>query len=253
MKLSNSDLKDYFEKNFRVPCEESEIQKTVSFARQAYFRAEEAGFLSKLEFLYCQSRYIKKRWWAFQGALLTLLWLFLKYADSTEYIQRMLGTSAPLFVLLIVPEVWKNRNANAVEVECTTVFSIREIYAARLVLFAMVDLTLLSIFFIAASYTAKLTLMELIIQFLVPFNVTCCICFRLLYSKKESAPAVALLLCIVWTAAWGWLLSDETVYQAVSVPVWGGLLLLSGVYLGYSIWKGQKSCIQTWEVKMVWN
>lgn len=253
MRLSNRNLRIYFEKNDVIPCEKAAIQKTVLRCRKAYCESEGQKSLSKLEFLYAQSKYIKKQWWLLQGTLLALLWLFLSHADSNSLLRRGIGVAAPLFILLIMPEIWKNRSSNAMEVECTTAFSIREIYAARMTLFAIVDLTLLSSFFIAASYTARLPLQELIIQFFVPFNATCCICFRLLYSRKGNSQTLAFLLCFVWIALWIQIVLNEAVYAAVSVPIWLALILLSGAYLGYSVWKGQKHCIETWEVKTLWN
>lgn len=240
MKMSNRDMKNYFEKKIQISCRETKIQETILQSKNAYYEAESGQSLSNAEFLYQQSKYIKKRWWAGQGLLLAVLWLLLKYTESSYYIQRSIGVAAPLFVLMMIPEIWKNRSTGACEVECTTFYSIRQVYAARMILFALVDLVLLSLFLIAASSTAKLTAGELIIQFFVPFNVACCICFRLLYSKKENSELLALFFCMIWTAVWVQIVCKEAIYQVVSVPVWIAMLILSALYFGYSIWKGQK-------------
>lgn len=253
MKPSNQDIKKYLEKKITIPSHEPHIQKAVLRSQQAYYEAEEKKSLTKIEFLYDQWRYVQKRWWVIQGMLLALLWLFLRCMGSSHYSQRVTGLTAPLFILSIVPEIWKNKSANAMEVECTAFYSLREIYAARMILFAMVDLTLLTIFFAAASLTVKLTLLELIIHFFVPFNITCCICFRLLYSRKGNSQMLALFLCLVWTVVWLQLSSNDAVYEAISIPMWIAFLLLSALYLGYSIWRGQKNCIETWEGKTLWN
>lgn len=63
-----------------------------------------------------------------------LLWFLLKYTDSNYYTQRCIGIAAPLFVIMLVPEIWKNRNANAMEIECTSYYSLRQMYAARMML-----------------------------------------------------------------------------------------------------------------------
>ncbi|KAI4450280.1 hypothetical protein C823_004813 [Eubacterium plexicaudatum ASF492] len=139
MMLSDRDMKNFLERKIQIPCNESNMQEAILKSKKAYYKTEEEKFLSKAEFLYQQSRYIKKRWWLIQG-------LLLKYLGSNCYIQRSIGIAAPLFVLLIIPEMWKNRNANAMEVECTTLYSIRQVYAARMILFAFVDLVLLSLF-----------------------------------------------------------------------------------------------------------
>lgn len=253
MSISDKDLKIYFEEKLHMPCNEMRIQKTIQKSMEAYYTSETEKPLSKAEFLYQQSRYIRKRWWFVQGLLLFVLWLFLQYTESRFYIQRSIGIAAPLFVVLIMPEIWKNKNANALEIECTAYYSLRQIYAARMILFTFVDFVLLSLLFIGVSYTGKLTIGELIIQFFIPFNVTCCICFSTLYSKRAGSEVFALLLCIVWIAVWVQIVLNETVYYAVSAPAWSMLLVISFLYLGYSIRRGQKKCLEMWEVKPLWN
>lgn len=61
-----------------------------------------------------------------------------------------MGAAAPLFALLILPELWKNQSSHTLEIECTTCYSLRQIYGARIFLFALVDITLLSIFSLTA-------------------------------------------------------------------------------------------------------
>ena len=73
---------------------------------------------SYFEFLYEQSRFIKKRWWVLQGGVLLYLWLWLSNnANDMKETMRLMGIFATMFVILIVPEVWKNRRNGAVEVE----------------------------------------------------------------------------------------------------------------------------------------
>ena len=63
-----------------------------------------------------------------------------------------MGILAPSFVILILPELWKNRSNGAMEVEGATFFSIKNIYAARMLLFGMVDVCLLSVFLITSTF-----------------------------------------------------------------------------------------------------
>ena len=91
-----------------------------------------------------------------------------------------MGTLAPLFVVLVLPELWKNRANGALEVECTAYYSLRQVYAARLVLFGLADLALLTGFFSVALLTGRATWEGLILHFLLPFLVTGCICLRTL-------------------------------------------------------------------------
>ena len=112
---------------------------------------------------------------------------------------------------------------------------------------------LLSLFFLGAQRTGIVSLWDLLVQFLLPCNVSCCICFSCLYSKRFSSETFSLVLCGVWTALWESLLLREPVYLAVSPALWGALLAASFAFLGWSIFKGQRSWSKTWEVKPIWN
>lgn len=236
-----------------IHCEEEKIRQTIARSKEAFYECESALPLSHWEFLSLQSRYIKKRWWVLQGGLLTALLILLHLSESDLSIQRSLGVAAPAFVLLALPELWKNRSSSAMEIEGSTFYTLRQIYAARLTLFAGVDLTLLSLFFLGASFTGRITLWELLIQFLLPCNVTCCICFFCLYSAKHGSEGFSMLLSGIWTAAWELLLLNDSVYLTISSPLWCLLLALSIVFLGFSIWQGQRTWNRTWEVKPLWN
>lgn len=234
-----------------IPCKEEKIVKTIEASKAAFYEGEAEGRLSWPEFLMQQSRYLKKRWWVLQGGLLGFVLFLMHASESDYYIQRSLGVAAPLFVVLILPELWKNRSCGAMEVECTTFFSLRQIYAARMVLFAGVDLVLLSLFFCGASFVV--TFWEMLVQFVLPLNVACCICFRCLYSKKNGSEVFSLLLCAVGTGLWMQVLLHDAVYNAVSVPMWCLMLVLSFGYLAYCILRGSREWEQTWEVKAIWN
>ncbi len=229
------------------------LQETITLSKAAFLAGESEGSMSRLEFLYQQSRYIRKRCWLLQGVLLAATCLFLMQTESSYVMRRCLGTSAPLFGILILPEIWKNRSCEALEVECTTLYPLRAIYAARLTLFAGVDLVLLSLFFTGASLFARIPLWEMLIQFLLPFNVTCCICFQTLYSKRINSEALSMLLCIIWAGLWSLLILTEEIYDAISVPMWIGMLAASFCCLGYTLIRGQKKWQNILEVKPLWT
>ena len=225
------------------------IDTVVTKSKAAFYENEEQHSLTRMEFLYQQSQYIHKRWWVLQGLLLLSLWFLLKITDSGYYMQRIMGIAAPLFVVLVIPEFWKNRCANAMEVECASYYSLRQIYAARLTLFAAVDLLFLSVFGVMIVYTDKMTVQELMFQFFLPFSVTCCICFQTLYNKMMNSESLSAALCLFWSGLWIYVVLDKSIYTAVSVKVWNVLLVSSVLYLGYCIRRGQKKCDETWEAQ----
>ena len=187
-----------------------------------------------------------------QGLLLAFVCFLLCYMETDYLIRRSLGLAGPLFVILILPELWKNRNFDAMEVECTTFYTLRSIYAARLTIFAVVDLLLLSAFFATASVVARISLWEILIQFVLPFNVTCCICFRTLYAKRIRSEALAMLLCILWTGVWAMLIMNNAVYSVISVPMWIVALAASALGMCYTLCQGKEKWQQTLEVKPLW-
>lgn len=121
-----------------------------------------------------------------------------------------------------------------------------------MILFAFVDLVLLSLFFTAASYIDRVEIWELVIQYFVPFNAACCICFHMLYSKRTDSQIVAFLLCIVWTVIWIQIALNEAIYEVISAPVWIALLFLYFLY-GIQHLERAKTIHKNWEVKTLWK
>lgn len=214
-------------------------KETIRISEAAFYENEAEDVLSDFEFLYQQSQWIRKRWWFLQAAVLAVLWTLMKLTESGYFIQRYMGILAPLFAMLILPELWKNRSCYAIEVEYTAYYSLRQIYAARMVLFVLVDFFLLTAFVSAGIRMGKILAEEMIVQFFLPYFVTCCICFRTLYSRKINSEAFALLLCVLWCLVWVFLVLDQKIYDAVAQPVWMGMTALSMCYLGYCIYRGQ--------------
>lgn len=236
-----------------IPYREEHLVKTIEISKTAFYEAEARRSLSRWEFLAQQGRYIQKRWWLFQGALLAALLLLLWSWEGGVSLRRGLGVGGPFFVILALPELWKNRSCNAMEVESTTFYSLRQIYAARMTLFAGVDLLLVSLFFLGASFTGRLTLWEMMVHFLLPCCVTCGICFQCLYSARGIPEVFAIFLCALWTGLWVMVVTNDTVYQAISVPVWNLLLAGSVGYLLFCVRQGQREWRQIWEVRPLWN
>ena len=174
---------------------------------------------SYFEFLNEQFKFIKKRWWVLQGGILFLLWILLADSDGGANTERTLGAMSVMFSVMIIPEIWKNRRFSAVEIEKTAFYTLRQICAARTLLFAAVDLVMITAFFGVSIYTLQISAYRLIIDFLVPFNVSCCICFRLLYSKWNDMEYIAVFLSMVCILIWSLIVSSDAVYQGLYMPI----------------------------------
>lgn len=233
--------------------DEEKLKKTIAVSKRAFLEGERERPVSRLEFLYQQSRYVKKRWWLLQGLLLAAVCLLLCQAETDYGIRRCLGLAGPLLAVLVLPELWKNRSCDALEVECTTLYTLRSIYSARLVLFAGVDLVLLSLFFAGASVLTRVTVWEMLTQFLLPFNVTCVICLATLYSPRIKSQNLSMVLCLIWATVWLLIMERDWIYDAISAPLWVLALVGSFCCLGYTALRGQRNWNRKMEAKPVWN
>lgn len=190
-------------------------------SRQDDRRASYFGFLHE------QFKFIRKRWWALQGGSLLLLWMLLADYGEGANADRVLGALSVI----------------------SSYYSLRQICSARILMFAAVDLTMITIFFAVSFSTLQISAYRIVIDFLVPFNISCCICFRLLYSKWQELEYIAVFLSTACIFAWSMIVSTDFIYERISMTVWIGLLLLSFIYLIYCIWKSQCNCKINWEGK----
>ena len=235
-----------------TPAYSDHLEQTIRAAKSAYCEAESVRPLTRFEFLMEQSRYIRKRWWILQGLLLAALGLMLIRADSSFYTARSMGIAGSAFAVLILPELWKNRSCGATEVEGAAYYSLRQIYAARLTLFAMADLLLITAFGGLAVTAGGVPVTDLAAQFLLPFNVTCCICFQTLYSRRMQSEIFSVFLCGCWIAVWVEIVLGK-LYDRITLPVWCGLLALSAVYLVFCVACGQRNLHKLLEAEPIWN
>lgn len=215
--------------------DESKIKDTIVTARKVFYDRAEKSVVSYFDFLFDQTRYIRKRWWGLQMLLLFLAGWTAHGIKDVKMIQPMLGITASLFVIMIIPELWKNRSANAMEIEGAAYFSIRQIYSARLLVFSVVDGLFLTLFTIMLSMTGRVIVEEMIVSFFLPMIVTCCICFRSLCSRYAVSEHLACFLSLFWTAVWMQIISNERIYRAVAAPVWLGICGMAVSYLTYIV------------------
>jgi len=232
----------------QVEPQEEKIQETITRSKNAFFMAEQKRMLSYHEFLWTQLEVIQKRWWILQFLILVVLWVALTSIQDEIYITRSMGVAASLFVILIIPELWKNRSCECMEIEITSFYSLRQVYAARMLLFGITDIFLIIIFLGSASAGLHFELSELIIQFLFPLCVTACICFGILCSKCLFSETFAIILCIIWSSVWLFVILNESIYTIITIPMWLTLLGLAVLFLAFTVYRILKSCNKYLEV-----
>lgn len=237
-----------YRKTIQVEAQEEKIQETISKSKKAFFMAEQEKMLSYHEFLWIQLKVIQKKWWILQFLILLTLWVALTSIQDEMYITRSMGVAASLFVILIIPELWRNRSCECMEIEASSYYSLKQVYAARMLLFGITDICLISLFLGTASMGLHFELIELVIQFLFPLCVTACICFGILCSKYVFSEGVAVFMCIMWSAVLLLIVLNENVYAKITVSIWCALLGMAILFLAFSIYRILRKCNKYLEV-----
>lgn len=233
--------------------EQSKIEDTIVISKKMFYEGAERKEPYYFAFLYEQAAYIRKRWWVMQFMTLLLTGWSVQVLESGYYMQRLLGILASLFVIMVIPELWKSRSYHVSEIENAAFFSLRQIYAARMLLFAFVDGIFLTVFTGILCLTKTVDIMEIVVHFFLPMIVTCCICFRTLCSRYISSEYTACFLSMLWSVIWGLLIMEERVYRAVSRPIWLVLICAAVLYLTYSVRRVMRMCGEDIEEYNVWQ
>lgn len=237
-----------YRETIQVKPQEEKIQETINRSKNAFFMAEQEKMLSYHEFLWIQLKVIQKRWWVLQFLILVALWVALTSIQDEIYITRSMGVAASLFVILIIPELWKNRSCECMEIEASSYYSLKQVYAARMLLFGMIDIFFITLFLGTVSAGLHFELLELVVQFLFPLCVTACICFGILCSKCFFSETVAIILCIIWSAVWLFIVLNESIYKIITVPIWLALLGIVVFFLAFTVYRILKNCNKYLEV-----
>jgi len=183
-----------------------------------------------------------------QFLLLLVLWMIFLSVQNEAFVQRLLGVAASLFVILIIPEFWKNRMYHSIEIEAVSYYSLRQIYAARMLLFGMADFMLVTLFCGLVSFTLKLVFSQLLVQFIFPMLVTTCICFGILCSRHAFSEVTAVASCAAWSSVWTILILNERIYCAITFPLWLCFLLAALLFFCFAVWRVLSCCSDYWEV-----
>ncbi len=240
-------LKAYKESRQIIP-DEQKITETIRKSIETYCFVEQGRLLTYWEFLWAQLWLIRKRWWLYQILLLFLLWAALPSVQGEQLIQRILGVAASLFIILIIPELWKSQTYRSMEIEATSYYSLRQIYAARILLFGIVDIVLITLFCTITTITMNIFLSQLLVQFVFPMMVTTAICFGILCSKYSFGETTAVIMCIAWSAIWLILILNGKIYTRITFPLWIVFIGIAIIFLVFTIYRTLHYCNSFLEV-----
>lgn len=211
------------------------------------FMAEEARrWLHPIDAITTQVQMIAKRWWVLQAVLLTVAWVLLQSETDVLAVRRMLAVIGALFGILVIPELWKNERTNSIEVEMTAMYSLRYIYAIRLLVFAVADVCLLTLFSALTVLTNQMALIDVVIQLLLPISITAAICVGLL-GRPRVTERQAILACLGWNALWAMVITNDWLYGHLASPLLVGLLggvVIVGLWLTYRVLTGADQIVE---------
>lgn len=233
-----------------VHSNEDKIADTVHKSIETFYQKEQEKLLNYREFLWIQFCMTQKKWWLLQMLLLLGTGIVLPSMQEEFFIQRGLGVASVLFVILIIPELWKNKSNQCMEIESASYYSLRQIYSSRIFLFGLVDIVLLTGFSLLLHGKLHITLVSLLSQFFFPALVTACICFGLLCNKKLVNETISIALCIMWSVVWWLITTDEKIYSMIKLPVWIILIGIALLILGSMIYKTLQDCTKYWEERL---
>lgn len=228
--------------------EEDKIKETAQACADLVLMQRAGERLSYGAFFRMQVKLIQKIWWLMQAALLTLAWLVLDASAAPESMQRVMSVAAVLFVILIMPEIWKNRETNAMEIEKASFYSLRQIYSAKILAFGLVDACIVNIFCFTAANAYQIPVYDLLKQFIFPLIVATGICFSIFCSKRRFSEMTAVIACIIGNGIWTLAVINEVVYSRITSLLWGVLFAISGAVVVFSIRKTIRDCDTLWEV-----
>ena len=241
-------MMENYKKFINVPPKEENITNTIRKSKEAFYKKEQERMLNYFEFLWTQFCVIQKRWWLFQIILLTASVTILPSTQSEYYTNRGIGVTGVLFVVLIIPEIWKNKTYNSMEIEASSYYSLKQIYAARILLFGIVDIFLLTIFCGILHGNLHFTFAEILVQFLFPMTITACICFGILCNKYCRSEITSIVLCIIWSTIWLLITINQNIYEAAVMPIWLFLFGIAILFLAFTIYKTLQDCSKCLEV-----
>ena len=240
-------MNDY-KNSIKIFTDEQRIQETIKKSIDSFCSSEQDRLLNYWDFLWEQFKLIRKRWWIGQFLLLFVLWMALPSLQSNQFAQRTMGIIASLFVILIIPELWKNKTYQSMEIEGASYYSLRQIYAARMLIIGVVDITLITFFCGLSSIVWNITFAQLVVQFILPMVITSYICFCILCSKYSFRETFAITMCILWSAIWAFIVMNEMIYALIAFPLWVTILGVVLLLLVYTIYRTINCSNDYWEV-----
>lgn len=229
------------------------LEETIALSKRILMEREKEKEAGMFEFIFGQMRFISKGTWAVKAVVFLGMFLALYGIRPQKGTEQMMAVAASLLVLTAMPEIWKNIRYQALDVESCTRFGLKKAYLARFLLLGMTDLCMATFFVLCANRWLSLSFYQIAVWLLVPYNSMLMVCLSIMAWRKKGSESMAEAVGALWMAAVFWLTGYLRIYEKVQLFMWGILLVLSYVYIGFVIGKIVKNANGLSEVEYVRN
>lgn len=191
-------LKDAKQAIIFPSADEKQLNKTIQSSITIMNTNSSTTNTDFLGFVLDQIRYMRKSSIYLQCLLAVIMLGLMIMLRNDPVMQRQIGALTPLFIIGIIPELWRNRKSQSMEIEGTTYFSLRKVYSARLLFFTVLDTLLFTIIIVVGFLYLDMDFWSLATQYILPFNITAAFSFTLLSNHVLNTESFAFLTCLVW-------------------------------------------------------
>lgn len=198
-------------------------EQLVTFAREIDKKKEKR--ISFWQFYWSQFRFIRKKVWIIQLAILFLIVGKLMQADDINVTFSLISASTPLILLTGVEEILRTFAYGTYEIEISTMYTAKQVMLARAGIIGGMDIVCITfIIFLADRYLWGPGVL-LFFYLLVPFLVTCFGCLWLMNRVKSRD-------CLYYCYGYGGSITGITVIMTLYVPhlyqislIWGWMIV----------------------------
>ncbi|MCB2339155.1 hypothetical protein [Clostridium estertheticum] len=183
MNKKEREIKDMLN-NYDVPSHDNDApMRVIEFIHEnslsiPKFRA------SNKQFILSQIGFIRKRIWIFQIIILGLLCLGfynIRTQDSLNFRTfSLISILAPFLLIVNVDEISRVYNKSMLEIEFSTKNSLKKVLVTKMLILGITDCIALIIMMIFAGNIMNISILRVIMYTLVPFNLVCIGCMKLM-------------------------------------------------------------------------
>jgi len=229
------------------------LEETIALSKKIVMEEQKDKEAGMFQFVFGQMRFISAGTWMIRAGMLLgmIVVLYTVHDNGGKQVDQMLSVVTPILVLSGIPEIWKNMRYHAMDIEICTRFGLKKAYMARFLLIGMMDLCMVTVLTVMGSRRLSISFYQIAVWFLVPYNSTLMICLSMTAFIKHKSEYFTEAVGALWMAAVYWLTGYVKIYEKVQLFLWGILLVISFVYIGFVIRKIMESTEQYLEVEYV--